>query len=231
MSSDDDCGCDLADEDPEFPTLESIIRRLTRSIVPEDYSASAYWNDRYSRDPSEYEWFQSWPDFFPFLRDIVATSGAALNVGCGSSPMPVALLELGFTRVLSVDVSDVVIAQMRARYADERRLEWRVMDCANIECDDASFDFVVDKGTIDALYCGSAAGEVVPKTLAEVARVLRGQCVFVCVSFAAPCARAMLTGADVGGMRFVKEVPVPNDRRDGEFFHCYVFRKGESLHM
>jgi RAT1-interacting protein len=141
--------------------------------------------------------------------------------------MPVALLELGFARVLNIDVSDVVIAQMRARHAGERRLEWRVMDCARIECSDAEFDFVVDKGTIDALYCGSAAVEIVPRTLAEIARVLRPQCVFLCVSFAAPGARAMLTGGDVGGMAFVKDVPVPNDRSEGEFFHCYVFRKQE----
>jgi ubiquinone/menaquinone biosynthesis C-methylase UbiE len=87
----------------------------------------------------------------------------------------------GFTNSVSVDFSPVVIEHMAAKH---RHLTFLQMDVRNMsELADHSFDYVVDKGTLDALLCGSDCEGPVQACLQEVARVLKPGGVYAIVSF------------------------------------------------
>ena len=58
----------------------------------------------------------------------------------------------GYTDILNVDYSDVVIENMRKKHETMSNLTWRVMDIRDmtaLECE--SFDVVIEKGTLDSL--------------------------------------------------------------------------------
>jgi SAM-dependent methyltransferase len=215
----------LGCEDPRIPTPEEIIERLVRSFFSEDYGNPSYWDTRYTASAGEYEWFQSWDLLLPHISEFVPSGGSALHLGCGNSPMSSDLLRSGFTAVLNIDISEVVIAQMRERYATDARLQWAAMDCSSLRCDTNSFDFAVDKGMLDALYCAPDSAATVARTLSEISRVLRPGAHFVDISFGRPDQRAVLVASQTPGLAFVKSVAIPNAAaRSGEYY-CYIFSK------
>jgi ubiquinone/menaquinone biosynthesis C-methylase UbiE len=62
----------------------------------------------------------------------------------------------GFKFITNIDISDNVISKMRDHY---RRItptqEFLVIDATRMAYRDNSFDICIDKGTYDALACGS----------------------------------------------------------------------------
>jgi hypothetical protein len=76
-------------------------------------------------------------------------------IGCGNSGMSDDMYNDGFENILSVDYSDTVIRQMRQRFP---YLKYEVADVRHMDeyaC--ASFPFIIDKGTMDAILCGNDA--------------------------------------------------------------------------
>jgi RAT1-interacting protein len=71
---------------------------------------------------------------------------------------------------VNIDFSPVVVDQMSRRYP---ALTWLVMDIKHLTFASASFDAVLDKGTIDALTCGGDVDESIFQALSEYARVLK----------------------------------------------------------
>lgn len=79
----------------------------------------------------------------------------------------------------SIDYSSVVVAAMQARYAHVPSLRWETMDVRALGFSSASFDVVLEKGTLDALLAGeqdpwtisSEGVQTVDQVLSEV----RGQ--------------------------------------------------------
>jgi ubiquinone/menaquinone biosynthesis C-methylase UbiE len=74
---------------------------------------------------------------------------------------------------VNIDISSVVVHQMRATFPDVPRLYWLVMDCTNMGFDDDHFDIVFDKGTIDALMCDTSCLGPIGATLRQIYRVLK----------------------------------------------------------
>ncbi|KYK68801.1 spermine/spermidine synthase family,related protein [Toxoplasma gondii TgCatPRC2] len=78
-----------------------------------------------------------------------------LHVGCGNSELAAELVEDGYTSVVNVDFSPVVISNMRRRFRHLRSaLEWECLDVRNgalvKQFGSDSFDVVLDKGFLDA---------------------------------------------------------------------------------
>lgn len=73
------------------------------------------------------------------------------SAGCGTSALSYDLHERGYRDVTSIDFSPACIEAMRARYARCPRLRWAVMDMRSLAFPDASFDVVLEKGTLDVL--------------------------------------------------------------------------------
>lgn len=63
--------------------------------------------------------------------------GAYVDVGCGTGNYTVALARAGAWHVTGVDVSEVMLAEARAK---EAKVDWRMGECAALPLDPAGFD-------------------------------------------------------------------------------------------
>lgn len=97
----------------------------------------------------------------------------------------------GFEHVVNIDYSEAVIRAMQRRCS---HMEWHVMDMRSLSLPDASFDVVLDKGSLDAVW--TDGGSVwdpsrtvradVAATVKEILRVLRPGGRFLSISFGQP---------------------------------------------
>lgn len=80
----------------------------------------------------------------------------------------------GATNITNIDLSSVVISQMSAaNKASRPHMKYLVMDVQALSFDDASFDIVIDKSTMDCLFCCENSTEIVCNMLTEGYRVLK----------------------------------------------------------
>eukprot|EP00923_Selenidium_pygospionis_P051623 GHVN01089515.1.p1 GENE.GHVN01089515.1~~GHVN01089515.1.p1 ORF type:complete len:451 (+),score=58.74 GHVN01089515.1:713-2065(+) len=111
-----------------------------------------------------------------------------LIVGSGVSQLGLEISEEGwFQHIVHIDISKRATNFMKERYNAQSQgdtggvcIEWLEMDAANMTFEDNSFDFVIDKGTADALRCGGL--ELVVEMVTEVGRVLKPSGTFVLIS-------------------------------------------------
>ena len=157
----------------------------------EDYGSSVYWEQRYAAGRS-WEWYYSCEDLLPLIeKSRIEKSAEMLEVGCGDSPLAWGLRKAGFGgRMCCFDVSQAVISGLnvekdRTRAAD-KTLTFEVMDARKLDFDSSTFDVVFEKGTMDAMLCGSGSKADVVKVFQEVGRVLRAPGWLVLVSHMSP---------------------------------------------
>eukprot|EP01006_Ploeotia_vitrea_P038351 TRINITY_DN66227_c6_g3_i2.p1 TRINITY_DN66227_c6_g3~~TRINITY_DN66227_c6_g3_i2.p1 ORF type:complete len:209 (-),score=104.04 TRINITY_DN66227_c6_g3_i2:356-982(-) len=111
-----------------------------------------------------------------------------LVVGCGNSPMSKHMYEDGFEDMTSIDYSDVVIEKMRQTDPDNK-YNFMSMDVRKLKFPDAHFDLIVDKGTLDAILCGSDSSRNAGMMLAECKRVLKPGGFFFVITYGVPESR------------------------------------------
>jgi len=110
-------------------------------------------------------------------------------VGCGNSKLSADLYDVGYRQSTSIDVSEVVVRQMRSQNGRERPdLRFEVADATQMpQFADGSFSCVLDKGTLDAMFTDAEAdAATVNKMFAEIGRVLRLGGRYVCISLLQP---------------------------------------------
>jgi len=144
-----------------------------------------------------FDWYVEWPElktdvqrFLPAICSVEKDGGASgesvpkvLMVGCGNSKLSEQMYNDGYTSMVNVDISDVVIDKMRENYKESHPdMEWRVADARNLEDASGTYDCALDKGTVDALMsnaesCAGMAKEIVR----EMGRVIApgGLCMVV----------------------------------------------------
>jgi ubiquinone/menaquinone biosynthesis C-methylase UbiE len=203
MTSGEEVQSEFELEDGLDQELENILNHPAPA-----YGEVDYWNQRYRDHPNElFEWFQPWSNLKPHLSKYLPTSrGTALVIGCGNSSMSCDLLP-SYNRVVSVDISDEVVNQMKEKYHSETRLEWAVMDCTKLSYGNNTFDAVFDKGTLDTLMCYDNSAQITEKTVKEVARVLKPSGYFFLVSYGIPKTRKKYFDK-VNGFSIVETVTV-----------------------
>ena len=136
-----------------------------------------------------FEWVVSWSDLAPLLSPaalrIAHSAPRAIDVGCGTSELPAALLSAGYARVTAVDRDEDCVSHMRARHPNSG-LVWSACDV----CDDgaasslgaASYNLVFDKGMLDCALVEHTAAAL----LRTVRRLLAAGGAYAIVSFRAP---------------------------------------------
>lgn len=177
------------DFDEEY--LDQELENILNHPAPA-YTELSYWNSRYENTLKDgsFEWFLPFQQIKPMLSKYITSSGIALNVGCGNSEMSADLLSTSINKVISIDFSDVVITQMRAKYQSEKRLEWVTMNCEKmVRFQSKMFDYVFEKGTLDTLLCSETSVKVVESTLKEIARVMKPNGLFFSISYGIPSTR------------------------------------------
>lgn len=159
------------------------------SLLPKtssEFASEDYWNEFFQkRGKTPFEWYGEFWQLAGTICNYIKKTDKLLIIGCGNSSLSADLYDNGYTSSVSIDISDVVIRQMTEKYAKLRPdMQFLQMDAAKLAYDDAHFNVVLDKGTVDALAPRGGNGTILKlcAVLAEVARVLKVGGRFICIS-------------------------------------------------
>ncbi|KAK9463970.1 S-adenosyl-L-methionine-dependent methyltransferase [Lipomyces oligophaga] len=192
-----------------------------------------YWDGRYKKDETEitFDWFKSFHDLEPFFRKYMDWNPAKkiLMLGCGNSTLSKDLYDSGLRRIVNVDFSPTCIQRMKETYP-EPEMTWQVMDVRDMSMlDDSSFDYAIDKGTLDALLSYTGSVWTIPddvkantdRYMSEICRVLKPGGSLLYVSYRQPhFAKPVLQRSD-----WNVEVDVLADQAGGFEYFGYNVRK------
>jgi len=158
------------------------------------YSHASFWDTRYSK-PASFDWFFSYGAIGGILCSCLRKDLPCLHVGCGNSTLQDGMSKDGFMSVTNVDISPVVIDQLRLHPTHGNAYD--VVDCRDMQekYADCSFGGVLDKGTLDAVLCCKGGHADVMKYCQEVCRILAPGGIFLLISLGTPKARAKLLDA------------------------------------
>ncbi|GJN15695.1 hypothetical protein PR202_gb02631 [Eleusine coracana subsp. coracana] len=157
------------------------------------YGEAWYWDERYRKEAGPFDWYQKYPALAPLLRLYVAPHQRLLLVGCGNSVFGEDMVDDGYQDIVNIDISSVVIDQMKKKYHDKPQLKYIKMDVKDMsDFQSGSFDAVIDKGTLDSIMCGQNSQENATKMLEEVNRILTETGVYILITYGDPSYRLRL---------------------------------------
>ncbi|KAL2912960.1 hypothetical protein HK105_207526 [Polyrhizophydium stewartii] len=183
-----------------FAQLRAHMSAL--DLLPEDnasYATQEYWESRYIQEQEDatFDWFKGFDELREPLEQVLSNrSGRILHLGCGNSRLGEDMHRAGWTDIVNVDFSPKVIETMATRCAGLDGLHWLVADVFKLDevFDAETFDYAIDKGTLDALLTrkhdpwnppADLCAEI-ERYMAQVARCLRRGGVFLHITFAQP---------------------------------------------
>eukprot|EP00163_Fabomonas_tropica_P012536 TRINITY_DN23861_c0_g1_i1.p2 TRINITY_DN23861_c0_g1~~TRINITY_DN23861_c0_g1_i1.p2 ORF type:complete len:208 (-),score=59.36 TRINITY_DN23861_c0_g1_i1:121-744(-) len=198
------------------------------------YGKKSYWDERYTKDPEPFDWYQRYAGIKHIIEDRVKESDNILMVGAGNSSLTEDMYEDGYTNITNIDISPVVVKQMQERVADLQGVSYVVMDCTTLDFGSAYFDVAIDKGCSDSLLCGEGSTANYAKYLTDVSRVLKPNGTFIVVSYGVPDHRLNhIDKPEYGWTVDVATVPKPSignmadDEADSANVHyVYTMKKG-----
>mmetsp|Transcript_32005 Transcript_32005/g.46121 ORF Transcript_32005/g.46121 Transcript_32005/m.46121 type:complete len:278 (-) Transcript_32005:196-1029(-) len=171
-----------------------------------DYSSEEYWNNRYCRvctfvEEESHEWYYSFEVLLPLMKKYFPKTSdlRILEVGCGDRPLIVGfnhsaadLLKDSILSLDAIDFSQTVIDVLKTRYSnsDEKEtsqivIDYKCMDARKMIYESEYFDFIIDKGTIDAMLCSESSKRAqnnVSKIIKEAVRTLKSTGIIMIVS-------------------------------------------------
>lgn len=157
---------------------------------PQAYGEASYWDDRYKQDTGSFDWYQQYSGLAPLLHMYAPKTSRILMVGCGNAVMSEDMVNDGYQDIINIDISSVVIEAMQKKYKDFPQLKYLTMDVRDMSSfADNEFDFVIDKGMLDSLMCGSSAHLSAAKMLEEVRRVLKPGGAYILITYGDPRVR------------------------------------------
>mmetsp|Transcript_36141 Transcript_36141/g.60916 ORF Transcript_36141/g.60916 Transcript_36141/m.60916 type:complete len:404 (-) Transcript_36141:307-1518(-) len=169
-----DCVFEREDDAIEFLTQDDDDDGSEESSDGSETMEAGYWDDLFETQVGDAtEWLVSYDTISAHVEPYLEASKKILVVGCGNSDLSTGLYSDGYRHVTSMDISPVVILQMKEKFGDHSEMQWHVEDVLEMSYPDNSFDVVVDKSLLDcSFHCGNH-GEKVAGMLAELHRVLK----------------------------------------------------------
>lgn len=150
------------------------------------YGSAQYWNDRYTKDPEPFDWYQRYAGLKELFAQYLRKNDTLLVPGCGNSRLTEDMYEDGYGSLTNLDFSPPVVEAMSNKYKDKKGMAWHVMDVLSLTFADSTFDGIIDKGTMDSVLCADNSTANVSKYLQEVARTLKPTGVFIAISYGTP---------------------------------------------
>lgn len=149
-----------------------------------EFASGQYWNEFFQkRGKAAFEWYGEFWQLAGTICKYLKSTDKILIVGCGNSALSADLYDTGYRNIISIDISDVVIRQMKEKYVEARpQMQFLQMDATQMQFKDEEFSVVLDKGTVDALTPDSDDTTKLYAVLKEVSRVLRIGGRFLCIS-------------------------------------------------
>ncbi|XP_067893889.1 eEF1A lysine and N-terminal methyltransferase isoform X1 [Heterodontus francisci] len=153
-----------------------------------EFSSAEYWETFFKkRGASAFEWYGTYVDHCAVLHRYIKPKDKVLVVGCGNSELSEQMYDVGYQGITNIDISEVVIDQMKERNATRRpTMVFMKMDMMQMEFGDSQFQVVLDKGTLDAVMTDESEETLrnVNRMFVEIGRVLQVGGRFVCISLA-----------------------------------------------
>lgn len=160
------------------------------SLLPHSHTQfqlQSYWEQFFSKRSTPFEWYGQYTDLCHILHKYVKTSSKTLVVGCGNSTLSENLYDAGIHDIINIDISEVVVKKMAARNFEKRpKMSFAQMDMLEMSFDNGSFDCIIDKGTLDAIYSNTDDVTVtkVGRMWDEIGRVLKTGGRYMCITLA-----------------------------------------------
>lgn len=183
--------------------------------VPSDaaqYGKASFWDGRYCNNPEPFDWYHPYEAIAGIVNKYADPSMRVMQVGCGNSTLTEEMYEDGYKNIWNIDLSRVVIDQMKEKTADFARtdisfkpskdgnsqaplkadevtgIQWHQGDAIDMVSylQDKVFDIVIDKATLDCVFCSDVPQRNVNKYLQEIERVLGPEGLYLCFSFGLP---------------------------------------------
>eukprot|EP01016_Furgasonia_blochmanni_P045551 TRINITY_DN643_c0_g1_i7.p1 TRINITY_DN643_c0_g1~~TRINITY_DN643_c0_g1_i7.p1 ORF type:complete len:305 (-),score=37.50 TRINITY_DN643_c0_g1_i7:269-1183(-) len=198
-----------------------------------NYGDPTYWDQRYSNQLNTlFDWLEEYSSLKPYIQQLASTDARILMLGCGNSGLSEEMYDDGFRNIDNVDISSVVIGQMKERNRERHGMNWEVMDVRDLQYENNTFDLAIDKSTIDALLCGDDSFVSVARMMKEVQRVLKPGGVYFVISYGAPENRVLhfrrphlsfyLEAFSITSRR-IEDL---DDEEDAEnIYYCYMAKK------
>ena len=86
------------------------------------YGKASYWDERYTKDPEPFDWYQRYSGVKDLVQQYVKRTDHILMLGSGNSRLSEDMYDDGFTTIANIDISKVVIDQMVEKYRDKTGL-------------------------------------------------------------------------------------------------------------
>ena len=170
-----------SDNDSNSSSLDEPIE-----IIETDYGGAEYWDKRYDAY-SPFDWLMTWSHFKDQnLNSFIKHSDTILMLGCGSAAFSADMYDDGYTNIVNIDLSSVVIEQMQFASQERTEMTWEVMNCTDLKYENESFDVCFDKSTMDCIYCCDNSTHQISEFMCEAWRVLKPGGLFICLSLHAP---------------------------------------------
>jgi RAT1-interacting protein len=147
--------------------------------------ARRFWDEHFSAAGAATEdWIVTYAELRQFFE--LESKSSVLVVGCGASEISVGLYDDGHRSITNMDVSPIVIEQMREKNRS-RHMTWEVGDCLCLSEQYAAdcFDLVFDKACCDTFFHRKKSKEtkdLVSQYLDEVYKVLKSKGRFILVT-------------------------------------------------
>ena len=165
--------------------------RVQMVDAPTKHGRQEFWEQSY-QEGERFSWYSGWAELEPFFAELVPDRNARVLVpGVGNDAAMVDLYDAGWQQLTLFDYAPSGVERAAALFGD-REVDLRVADACALPYADGSFDAVLDKGTLDAVYLSGGttpAARLAKLTAAadELARLLRpGGVVLSLTAVAAP---------------------------------------------
>lgn len=213
------------------------------SMMAGKFGTKEYWDGMYEGSGAactadglpaeEYSWYCGWRELQPFWTEFVpSTDARVLMPGVGSDNTVRDLFDSGWQDLTAFDYSAAGVERAASLYGD-RPIKLTCADATCLPYDTASFDAVLDKGTLDAI--GIASKDALRASATELARTVVTGGVVLSVSRALEAHEMLTAFAPAqwevlldGGLHVAETGEVSTDTAA----NLYVWRRrGDDLHQ
>lgn len=152
-----------------------------------EYSNKEYWNERFLKTEGFFDWYVGWKELKDIFSNIINFNSNILIVGCGNSKLSENMYNDNFQNITNIDISEIVIEKMNniKKIKQMDNMKYLEMDATRMNFENNYFDFVIDKGTLDALTC-SKDFEISTKLIQEMHRVTKINGFYSIISHSSP---------------------------------------------
>jgi SAM-dependent methyltransferase len=147
--------------------------------VAQPFGRQEYWEGLYQDQDadSDFSWYAGWNDLEPFVAEWIAPDQKVLIPGVGIDSILTDMYDAGYEQLTAFDYAPESIAHCQHMLGDDRRVHLRTADCRDLPYASESFDAVMDKGALDAVFlAGDDKDErldSLTRAISELARVLK----------------------------------------------------------